>query len=439
MSVAPRALLVVVALVAAYASATGTVFQFDDAHTVAGNPAVQSWTAWAASLPGIRALTKASFVASGAFAAPPLGHVLASVALHAAAACTLLALLLRWLPSLAPRDARPAFAATAAALAFALHPAQTEAVTYVSGRSVVLAGTLYLLALLAWERHRDRGSRAARIASLAAFALALAARETAWTLPVALVLIEVARGARCRDALRTAGAHFALLAAAALAVAASPTYRWLLRESLATRGPLDNLYAQVEGIAYLVTHPLLTLRVNFDPDVVVPPSPDAGWWLAAAALALALAAGFGSLRRAPWLGVGVLWTLLHLVSTNGPVARYDLVNDRQWYLALAGPALVAGVLLARVPHAWVRTALAAGLCAGLGFATFARNIDYGSELALWHATVRASPAKSRAWNNYGWALQREGDVAAARQAYERALALDPGNFRARANRAALER
>jgi tetratricopeptide (TPR) repeat protein len=186
-----------------------------------------------------------------------------------------------------------------------------------------------------------------------------------------------------------------------------------------------------------VTHPLLTLRVNFDPDVAIPASADTGWWLAALAIAAAIALGFATLRRAPWLGCGLLWFFLHLAPTNGLVARYDLVNDRQLYLALAGPALIVGMALARFASPVVRIVLAGALCVALGTATLVRNTDYASEVALWQATVRASPHKSRPWNNLGWALQQEGDRAGARAAYARSLELDPANFRARANLDAL--
>ena len=430
------AVVTLAAVCAAYATAFGATFHFDDAHNVVANPGVQSWAAWAASLPGIRAATKASYVASRALSPQPWSYILLSVALHAASALILLALARRWAREFGANAAQAGFAALAATLIFALHPAQAESVTYVSGRSVALAGFLYLTALLAWERRRE-GARWALGASLAAFALALSARETAATLPFALVLLEAARGSPWRESLRRAGAHFAVLGVALAALALSPTYQRLLRESLATRSPLENLRAQVEGVAYLVTRPLLTLRVNFDPDVAIPASADAGWWLAALAIGAAIALGLATLRRVPWLGCGLLWFFLHLAPTNALVARYDLVNDRQLYLALVGPALIVGMALARIASPVVRNVVAGALCVALGTATLVRNTDYASELALWQATVRASPHKSRPWNNLGWALQQAGDRDGARAAYVRALELDSANFRARANLDAL--
>lgn len=437
-------LLTLAALAAAYATALSGVFQYDDFHAVVDNAKVHGWSAWAASMPGIRPLTKASFALNWMFDAAPVGFVIFGVLCHAAAAAAVLMLARRWLPALAPALAAPtsgraAFAALVTTLVFALHPAQTEAVTYVTGRSVVLSGSLYLWALLVYEQARDTPHSSWRVAlSAALFGLAMAARETAWTLPFALVLLEIARDEPLRVAARRAAPHFAVLALVAAAIAASPVYRRLLATSLDLRSPLANLFAQVEGVAYLVTHPLLTLRLNFDPDVPVPAAADLHWWLAAIGIASALAYGIAQLRRRPWLGVGILWFFLHLLPTNSVIARYDLVNDRQLYLALVGPALLVSVVLARPRPPFAGTLAAIVVATLLGVATLVRNSDYASEVSLWQATVRASPRKARPWNNLGYAHELAGDRERAREAYKHALNVDPEYYKARRNLEALE-
>ena len=45
-------------------------------------------------------------------------------------------------------------------------------------------------------------------------------------------------------------------------------------------------------------------------------------------------------RRLPLQAFATLWFLLWLAPTNSLLARLDLVNDRQLYVALAGPALL---------------------------------------------------------------------------------------------------
>ncbi len=422
------------AMALAWFTALPGAFQFDDWRIIVADERVHSWPALLASLPGIRPLTRATYALNWWLDPGPAGFVAFNLLCHFASALLVLALARRWLRVLAPDcpRARADWAALLTALLFALHPAQTEAVTYIAGRSVALSACLYLGALYAWERARS--ARHGWLAlSLAFYALALAARETAWTLPLAIVLVECARGTNLRQAIFTTRWHW-LVAVAAVAIAAlSPGYRRLLAASLDFRGPWANLAAQVDGIAYLVTHPLLTLRLNIDPDLAPSTLADAGWWGAALALVACIGFGFQQLRRRPWLGFAVLWFFLQLLPTNSLVARFDLANDRQLYLALIGPAMLLAVPLARAHRRIVANAIAGLLLAVVGVATLMRNADYHSEVALWTVTVRDSPNKARGWNNLGQAHEAQGERPAARAAYERALALDPAHYKARQN------
>lgn len=428
---------VALAALAAYAAAPGTAFQYDDFRVVVIDDDVHSWSAWWSAMPGMRPLTKASYVANWVASPEPAGFALAGVAMHVASSLLVLALARRWLAALAPALARPGLAALAAALVFALHPAQTEAVVYIAGRSTALSSLFTLAALLAWERARDGSPAAWRAAAMLLFVAAIGARESAWTLPFVLVLVEVARGARLRDAFGRTWPFWALAVVLAAAVLAVAPYRQLLATSLSIRGPLDNLVAQVDAVAYLVTHPLLTLRLNFDPALEAREAIDAAWVARSAAIAAALAYGIAQIRRRPWLGFGILWFLLALAPTHGPLARYELANDRQLHLAIAGPALIVGVLLASWQARRLANVALAALAVALGAATFVRVTDYSSEVRLWEATARASPGNARAWNNLGYARQVEGDRDGARAAYERALGIDPQHRKARGNLDAL--
>jgi tetratricopeptide (TPR) repeat protein len=421
-----RALAAIVAAVAlVYASAPGGVFQFDDHAVIVENPLVHSWGAWFASMPGIRPLLKASYALCWSLAPAAWIFVLFNVVCHAVNGCLVYVLVRQWAGEFGPARAQPAHLALAAALIFVLHPAQTEAVTYIAGRSVSLMALFYLGALVAQQRGRAG-------VSLVLFGLALAVRETAWTLPGALFLIELARGRSVRDAWVAARAHVALLVAVAACAASLPVYRAMLARSFDVRGPFANLAAQVDGIAYLVTRPLLALRLSIDPDIAT--GAFGVRWLAAAAALLAMAAaGVFWLRRRPLAGFALLWFLLQLAPTNSLIARLDLANDRQLYLALVGPALLAAAGLMAIPSARGAGIATTALCVLLGGATVLRNRDYASEVALWEASIRASPGKARAWNNLGYAWQLAGDADRAAAAYARALALDPGEYKARVN------
>lgn len=433
---APPGWLLPVAAAAAYLTALGGTFQFDDYNVIVDNPAVHGWAAWRQSMPGIRPLLKLSYTTNWqlaqATASGPLGFLLFNLLCHLLGALLVYALGRRWLPLLAPGLPQPQRAAWLAALLFALHPAQTEAVTYICGRSTGLMGLLYLAALWAYG---FGGTPARRWLSAGLMVAALAAKETGWTAPLALLLLELGRGTHWATALRRLWPHWLALALAAVAAVTVTGYQRLLDGSLALRPPLDNLLAQVDGVFYLLTRPLLALQTNIDPDIPLT-EPGPAFALKAALLLGLLLAGLWQLRRQPWLGVGLLWFFLHLLPTNSLLPRNDLANDRQLYLALIGPAWLAAVALYR----WLpRPAPVAALLAlALGTATAVRNLDYRSEVALWQATAARSPDKARVWNNLGYAHQQAGEPGAAAAAYRRALALEPHHVQARFNLQALD-
>lgn len=436
------------AVLLAYANAFGAAYQFDDFAAILAQPATQSLAGWWQALPGIRPLLKLSYALGAEFGGGAVTVHATNIAIHAANACLLWALWRRWLPALAPSLAgdgrgpriavqpeaampsRHAAAALLGALLFALHPAATEAVTYASGRSISLAAAFGLAALLAHDRARAQPSRRALAwAGPLLFAAALAVRETSLVIP-ALPLL---RAWACRQSLRGELWHLRrhawVLAAAALAASATPGYRVFFGVSLATRDLAAQAMGQVLAHGYLLTHPLLG-RTNVDPDLRVP----AAWTpalLASAGLLLALvAAMFLARRRRPWLAFAIGWYFLWLAPANSLLPRLDLANDRHLYLALAGPALALACVLAGVHARRLAAVAGLALCAVLALGTVRRNADYRSETALWQATVRDSPRKSRAWLNLGYAHRLDGDLDQAALAYRCALRLDPANAQA---------
>lgn len=122
------------------------VFQFDDYNVIVDNGGVHAWGAFLAGLPrGIRPLLKLTYTLNWTSGLGLFGFHLVNVGLHAANAVMLF--------FLASRIGGPSisrFAALLPALLFAVHPVQTEAVTYISGRSVSLMAFFYLGSLLAY-------------------------------------------------------------------------------------------------------------------------------------------------------------------------------------------------------------------------------------------------------------------------------------------------
>ncbi len=79
---------------------------------------------------------------------------------------------------------------------FLLHPLNTEAVDWVSARKDVLSGFFFLLSLLLYIRWRDNPWTKTFLWSLVFFTLGLMSKVMVVTLPVILVLIDIAQGRR---------------------------------------------------------------------------------------------------------------------------------------------------------------------------------------------------------------------------------------------------
>lgn len=435
--VAALALWILVGTV--YANALGASFQFDDFQMIVDNPRVHGLDAWWASLPGIRPLLKLSYAVNWTLSPAPWGWHAFNLVVHLLNTWLVLVLARCWRRDLWPAPAYGSrFVPWAVAALFALHPATTEAVTYLSGRSISLAATFYVAAFIA-HRRAEQSARTTAWRALAAglFALALGVRETAVTLPVALLLYAFFRGQRWREALASLRMQGAVLGLGLVALVLTPGYRAFFGWSLLTRDLGQQLLGQLQAHAYLAGRALLALHANIDPDVRMPDQPDPSSLMVVLALLALPWVAWRTRRRAPWLGFGLLWYLLQLAPSNSLLPRFDLANDRHLYLALPGLALVLAGAFAALRRPALAPVLLTAILALMAVDTHRRNDDYRSELALWQATVRASPQKARPWLNLGYARQQAGDRDGAIAAYRCALERDPGYGQAAINLGAL--
>ena len=407
--------LAVVALAAiAYLPSLAGVFHFDDYNVIVHYPTVHSWEALLERAGGgVRPLLKASYTLNWTLGG---GFNLLNIAFHAMNAALLFFIAERLLG-----DRRAAFVA---ALLFALHPAATEAVTYISGRSSSLMALFYLGALLAYLRAAHWSI------SASLFVLAVATRETAVTLPSALLLCELCRRERppWREIARRQWAHWTLLLAGGVFLLLNQRYFDLVAYGYGERDVADNLLTQVGGISYLILRLVSLHGYNIDPAL-----PTLTEWTPALAfqaslLLSLLILGVANLRRRPWIGFGILWFFLQLVPTNSIVPRLDVANDRQLYLASWGLFLGLCIQLRNLPNFAF-----AGMVIIFAATSIARQLDYRSEIVLWESSVALAPWNARAHNNLGYAYQLAGRTDDARREYHSALLFDPHHQKTRFN------
>jgi tetratricopeptide (TPR) repeat protein len=424
-----KALLALPLLVAlGYAPALRNDLVWDDRIHVLENPAVREsrWIEIATRPVGsyYRPVVFASFAleALAADAAAPVLHA-TNLALHSLAACLLFA-------AASALGATPG-AALAASSLFALHPVNSEAVLYASGRTDVLAAAFALAALLLHARAAGwcglRRLRGARIGAALGFALALGCKESALTLPLAFAV-----GDRLLAADRRRGlAELRRLWPHALVLAAYAGWRASLPGAgLALDAPADAVPALAAASAALADYArLLLVPAGLHLERFAASEPP---WRPVAGL---LVLGLGLLaawRARPPIRFWLAWAALAYLPTSNLVPVYPglppgLVFAPEHFLYLPSTGLLAALALAAAPRLARRT-LALGLIPVLlAYAAILRDRarDWRDEERLYTHTLEYSPASARVRLNLGNLLLSRGETERAAAEFAAGLAHHP--------------
>jgi tetratricopeptide (TPR) repeat protein len=341
----------------------------------------------------------------------PGAYHFVNLLLHAANSVLLLAIARRYLTPIA---------AFSVAAIFALHPLQTESVTYVFSRSTLLSTHLALWVL--WFHGRGR-----YLAATVLFALSLLAKEETIALPAFLLLLDLMEPRRPNIPYFAALAALAALAAARLFYAIRVT-------------PIDPVAVAVPGISpfhYLLTQTrvlwiylrlaIAPIGLNLDHDVALSTSLLSPWTTLPATLALILLAA--ALIWMAWKkrSKGALWALgfFVLISPGSSVVvQKDLMFEHRTYLPLIALAIALGFLLERLPRGALTVAMLV-LLPAMAIATIARNVVWHDEKSLWTDAASKSPNKGRPW--LGLANIYWNDPAKAQPYLLKGLAVDPAN------------
>jgi protein O-mannosyl-transferase len=465
-----RVLILSTAVIIVYLNSFSGVFQFDDYRMVLNYARAHSIASWLYYFShNIRPVLKASFTLNWLWGAGLFGFHFFNLLIHIANTLLIYFISLKFLSANEYAPLRNA--AFIAALLFGLHPIQTEAVTYISGRSVSLMTMFYLVSLFAYIIGTERNKKILTfILSPIFFILAVMTRETALTLPAALLLWELFKKDKNGffKTPRRQSVHWALFFIILGAVVLNAKYEELLNVSYDLRGFKDNLFSQFNGLGYLISRLVIVNGLNIDPDI-----PEFTGWtpvlIIKAALILSLLAfAIASFKNSRWVSFGIFWFFLLMLPTNSIIPRVDIANERHMYLPVWGLFLVVAIGIEKlrnrdqrsevggrklevrdrrpeicpalphchserseeshVPKTSIKPHLIhAGillLLLALGFFTWSRNNDYRSEVALWEDTVQKSPKRARCYNNLGFAYELEGRYKEAKKAYEDAWNLD---------------
>ncbi|MFH2099170.1 MAG: tetratricopeptide repeat protein [Pseudomonadota bacterium] len=449
--------VLILAVMGAFANSLSGPFVYDDLPGIVENPSLSPDGAflnlWKDVPHGVatRPVIQLSLAVNHALGGlDPFGYHLFNLAVHVLASLLLFGVLLatfsgpRLSGTFGPRAPALAFFI---ALLWAVHPLQTESVTYVIQRCESLMGMFLLLALYL----SIRGFRSSRplgwhVPAVFAFFLAAGSKEVAAAGP--LVILAYDHVFERRGLRRCLSRSPVLYAGLALGLAAMGTWYVLAGKpvtdvrAVVTYSRTDYLWTQARVVLHYLGQSLWPANLSFS-QYWVPRGFLGSLPAVAAAAALFATSAWGALFRRSPAGFAGLAFFLILAPSSSFAPLICLAAEHRMYLPLAAPvALVVaggywgGTALSRLPALsrpgvratgrWGGVLLLCVLALVLGLLTRERNRVYQSETALWRDTAEKTPGNPLALYNLGTCLLAEGDEARAEEAFRMAIAVGPG-------------
>lgn len=412
-------------------------FVYDDKIEVIGNTTIRFLQEWRAiALYNVsRALLLLSYAVNYHYSLDePSGYHLTNIVIHTltVGAGVLMAESIGRLARLP----RPLLAALVAGALWAIHPMNTEAVTYITGRSESLCAlwcfTALLCqasALLARREGRQAASFTWRLGVIAAFGAAAISKEVGAMIPASILAMEWLLGGRRADGRRHIEwrwmAPFVVLIAIAIVARYHYTGQLLPRE-------VDRpLHVQLTTQAWvwlryigLWLAPTGQTLYHHIPDLSVADTRGLIGWLGVGGLG---AGGLAWGRRNPAAGFALLCGALYLLPSSSVVPLKESMAEHRAYQT--GLWLLLALTWS-IPAGMQKKAgiLAGVLALPLLLATQARNDVWGSEEALWQEAVDHHPEVAEAWYGLGDAQRFAQHHEQAAVSFERAVELDPKNL-----------
>lgn len=330
------------------------------------------------------------------------------------------------------------------ALLFALHPVQTESVSWIAARNKVMNGFFFLLAIYAYMgyvlEHNRRKLLWVYVFAIAAYLCKL----TAVTLPFALLAVDI----WLHRSLRSKTVWLEKLPLVLLAIPIG----------------IINLQAQAD-VAFLNTHPefnlghtilfagyayvqyLVNLLLPVKLSVLYPyPATIEAVHIIYTVLAAAIVVlGVIAYRKHRYvLAGGILFYTVNIAIVLQFVQFGEvLMADRYLYLACIGvwyPVVYyVGRLISQKQMQLSKAAIAVmtALCLCYSVATFSRNDIWLSELNFWKSVTNTFPESSVAQSSLGGVYMEEGNIPEAQAHINTAISLDANNYKAWYNKGVL--
>ena len=321
-------------------------------------------------------------------------------------------------------------------LIWAVHPLQTQTVTYISQRCESLAALFYLLTLYSFIRAVPSNQNKWLILSVLSFSCGILCKEIIITVPCIILLYDVIFiSGNLNLALKSRWKYYTLLCVNWLPLA------YLLK---AIKHQAVGYDIGVTSWTYLLTESkavLTYLGLCFWPRTLIFDRGPLFLHSFSEALPYGLAVVFllgltlWAIKAYPRLGfIGAFFFIvLSPTSSIVPIAEAPIAENRV-YLPLAAAVSLGVIALRYLTNKRVTLGLCAVIiCLGTAL-TYARNTTYSSAFQVWKDTTLKAPTNWRAFNNLGYLLLDIPDrQMEAKKYFEASLSIKPNNSEAHGN------
>jgi len=325
------------------------------------------------------------------------------------------------------------------ALIWAVHPIQTQSVTYIVQRMNSMAVLFYILSLYLYTRARIAESKCRKGVFIAgctvAGLLSVGSKEIAFTLPMFIFLYEWYFFQELR-------------------------WSWVKRHSYTMMGllilillivflylgvhPLEVILATYKGREFTLTERVLTqfrvvifyltliifphpARLNLDHDFPISHSlmDPFTTTLSIVAVTGMVALSLAMAKKKPLISFCIIWFLGNLIIESS-VIGLELAFEHRNYLPSTFMILLGVTLIFRhIKSKKLGIGILCGVAGLYSIWTYERNMVWKSRLTLWTDCMTKSPQKARPHSNLGITLWSQGNDADAVKQYLEALRIDP--------------
>jgi Flp pilus assembly protein TadD len=327
------------------------------------------------------------------------------------------------------------------ALIFALHPIQTESVTYIVQRMESLAFLFYVLALILYVSFRRAEKSRYLLLKIVGFAffslLAILTKQASYSLPLAIVLMELyfIRDSKDRINRKLVASITVLLIIITVIGLVSDS---LPRDLMAETSRLEYLLSQTVVIPKYILLLIFPSFQNIDHHIIVP----GGFFSASSLLGITLIISLLLLsyylyrKNHIFLSFVISWFFIMIILRSSVLPISDLMTERRLYSATLSIALLIPVLFYFLASKfkdqsnkkYVVPVILSLITVLFAVATIQRNKVWENELTLWTDSVSKSPEKFRPNYNVAEALKKTGNNDPALRFYLEAYRINPHSY-----------